>query len=328
MDTNSIVNCASYANGHRLANLELENINAALAADDQFVWLGLRDPDEKLMKIIQKEFGLHELAVEDAHRAHQRPKIEAYGDTLFIVMKALSLNTNEEQVEIGETHFFLSKNFLISIRHMSSLSFVNVRNRCETTPHLLQKGPGFVLYAIMDYIVDQYFPIIDFQAEELDKLEDEIFQKKYNKETTEKIYTLKKRLVEIKRVSFPLIDICNRLMRFDTDNLIHDDIKLYFRDVYDHAIRINEMIDSAREQLTSALEANLSLTSINQNEISKQFAGWAAIIGIPTMIAGVYGMNFEYMPELHWRYSYPAVISGIFILCGVLYIYFKKSKWL
>ncbi|WP_243349969.1 magnesium/cobalt transporter CorA [Parabacteroides sp. FAFU027] len=324
----NIVNCASYANGKRIENLKLEDISEVLAKEDQFVWLGLRDPDEALMKQLQEEFGLHELAIEDAHRAHQRPKIESYGDILFIVMRAIALDENNNQVEIGETHFFLGQNFLVSIRHRSSLTFVDVRSRCETTPHLLQKGPGFVLYAIMDYIVDQYFPVIDFLSEELDKLEDQIFAEKLNTNITENIYRLKSKLIEIKRVSFPLIDICNKLMRFDTDPLIHDDIKLYFRDIYDHAVRINEMIDSAKEQLTSALEANLSLTSIYQNEISKKFAGWAAIIGIPTMMAGIYGMNFEYMPELHWRYGYPAILFFIIGLCMVLYWFFKRSKWL
>ena len=168
----NIVNCACYANGKRIENLKLEDISEALAKEDQFVWLGLRDPDEALMKQLQEEFGLHELAIEDAHRAHQRPKIESYGDILFIVMRAIALDENNNQVEIGETHFFLGQNFLVSIRHRSSLTFVDVRSRCETTPHLLQKGPGFVLYAIMDYIVDQYFPVIDFLSEELDKLED------------------------------------------------------------------------------------------------------------------------------------------------------------
>jgi len=324
----NIVNCASYANGHRIANLRMEEISDVLTTDDQFVWLGLHDPDESLMKIIQEEFGLHELAIEDAHRAHQRPKIESYGDILFIVLRAVSMDEKTNMVEIGETHFFLGKNFLVSIRHRSALTFTDVRSRCESTPHLLQKGPGFVLYAIMDYIVDQYFPIIDSLSQELDKLEDQIFVEKLNINTTENIYRLKSKLIEIKRISFPVIDICNRLMRFDSDTLIHDDIRLYFRDVYDHAIRINEMIDSSKEQLTSALEANLSLTSIYQNDISKKFAGWAAIIGVPTMLAGIYGMNFDQMPELHWRYGYPAIILLIIGLCLSLYWYFKKSNWL
>lgn len=324
----NVVNCAVYAHGQRVENLKLEDISRALAKEDQFVWLGLRDPDEVLMKIIQEEFNLHELAIEDAHRAHQRPKIESYGDILFIVLRAITIDEKSNQLEIGETHFFLGKNFLVSIRHRSSLTFTDVRSRCETTPLLLQKGPGFVLYALMDFIVDQYFPVIDYLSEELNKLEDQIFIEKLNTNATESIYRLKSKLIDIKRISFPLIDICNKLMRFDADALIHEEIKLYFRDIYDHAIRINEMIDSTKEQLTSALEANLALTSIYQNEISKRFAGWAAIIGIPTMIAGIYGMNFEYMPELHWHYGYPAILFFIIGLCLVLFWIFRKSKWL
>ena len=202
-----------------------------------------------------------------------------------------------------------------------------MRTRCEAQPQLLSKGPGFVLHAIMDFVVDQYFPIVDGLEDSLEALEDEIFNERISRDTTMRIYTLKRDLLEIKRGVSPLIDICNRLMRTDLD-LIPDDARPYFRDVYDHAIRINEMVDGLRELLGTALEANLSLTTIAQNEATKRITGWAAIFAVPTMIAGIYGMNFESMPELQWRWGYPVVMTVTVALCGILYYRFKRSGWL
>ncbi|MDP4207458.1 MAG: magnesium/cobalt transporter CorA [Bacteroidota bacterium] len=322
-----IINCAVYSNGHRTENIELKDIGRVLSKEGQFVWVGLYEPDEELMNELRKEFALHELAIEDAHRAHQRPKIEAYNDTYFVVLRTAQMNEEQAEINFGETHFFLGQNFIISIRHSSSLAYADVRTRCESTPKLLSKGPGFVLYAIMDFIVDQYFPIIDRLEQELEELEDKIFKEKFKRETPAHIYRLKCKLNEVHRAVLPLIDICNQLMRFDSE-LIHEDIRPYFRDIYDHTIRINEMANNDKEQLTSALEANFSMTSIYQNEVSKKIAGWAAIIGVPTMLAGIYGMNFENMPELHWHYGYPIVLLLIVFLCSILYWLFKRSDWL
>jgi magnesium transporter len=285
MVENAVVNCAAYCEGRKVANVDIDDISEVLKQPDKFVWIGLHEPSEEMLARIQKEFGLHDLAIEDTHRAHQRPKIEAYGDTLFVVLRTVQMN--QKQIELGETHFFVGHNFIITVRHGSSLAYSDVRSRCESTPHLLQKGPGFALYAVMDAIVDQYFPVIDALAEELENLEDMIFDEKFRRETTAQIYHLKHQLLDVKRSVSPLIDICNRLMRFDL-KLIEEETRHYFRDVYDHAIRINEMVDNSRDLLSTALEANLSLISISQNEVSKKFAGWAAIIGIPTMVAGVY----------------------------------------
>jgi len=199
--------------------------------------------------------------------------------------------------------------------------------RCESTPHLLRKGPGFALYAVMDAIVDQYFPVIDSLETELSALEEKIFHEKFRRETTAKFYRLKGQLLDVKRAVSPLIDICNRLMRFDL-KLVDEETRPYFRDVYDHAIRINEMIDNQRELLATAMDTNLSLISISQSEVSKRFAGWAALIGIPTMVVGIYGMNFKFMPELDSRWGYPVVMMFTFTLCLILYIRFKRSGWL
>jgi magnesium transporter len=202
-----------------------------------------------------------------------------------------------------------------------------VRARCEAQPQLLAKGPSFVLHAIMDFVVDQYFPIVDGLEDDLEALEEDIFNERISRESTMRIYTLKRDLLEIKRGVSPLVDICNRLMRSDLD-LIPDDARPYFRDVYDHAIRINEKADGLRELLGTALEANLSLTTIAQNEATKRITGWAAIFAIPTMVAGIYGMNFDFMPELQWRWGYPLVMTVTAALCGALYYRFKRSGWL
>jgi magnesium transporter len=322
-----IVNCAVYSDGKRTADIRIEDISEVLKEPNGFVWIGLHEPDENLLKQIQEEFQLHELAIEDAHRAHQRPKLEAYGESLFIVLRTVQINPDSHELEFGETHFFLGRNFIVSIRHGYSRSYADVRSRCETTPQQLRKGPGFALYAVMDSIVDQYFPVVDALETDLQAVEEKIFGEQSSRETTEQIYHLKRQLVEVKRAVSPLIDICNRLMRFDID-LIPADTHPYFRDVYDHAIRINEMVDSGRELLATALEANFSLVSISQAEVQKRFAGWAAIIAGPTMIAGIYGMNFKFMPELDSPYGYPIVLGLIALTCGLMYRVFKRSGWL
>jgi magnesium transporter len=323
----AVINCASYAEGQRIANIKLDDISTELNYKDRFLWIGLQEPTEQTLKRVQSQFHLHELAIEDALRAHQRPKLESYGDTLFIVMRTARMNIEDHKIEFGETHFFLGENFIVTVRHGSSISYADVRARCEATPKLLGKGPGFALYAVMDSIVDQYFPVIEALEQELEELEEKIFGEKFRKETTEEIYHLKRQLMDIKRAVSPLIEICNRLMRFDV-KLIPEDTRPYFRDIYDHSMRINELVDNARELLSTALDANFSLISISQNDVSKRFAGWAAIIGVPTMIAGIYGMNFKAMPELNWQYGYPLILTLTLGSCILLFILFKRSGWL
>jgi magnesium transporter len=322
-----IVNCAAYAGGRRVADVRIEDISEVLKEPDRFLWIGLHEPAEDLLRKVQQEFGLHDLAVEDALRAHQRPKLEIYGDSLFIVLRTAQLNREARRIDFGETHFFVGPRYIVSVRHGASLSYAEVRARCEATPHLLDKGPGFVLHALMDFIVDQYFPIVDTLEDDLQALEKEIFVEAFSRETTTRIYHLQRDLVEVKRAVSPLVDICNRLIRFDIQ-LIPEDTRPYFRDVYDHVIRINEMVDTLRELLTTALEANLSLVAVAQNEVMKKLTGWAAIIAVPTMVAGIYGMNFKFMPELDWRFGYPLVMAVTFGICGLLYVRFKRAGWL
>jgi magnesium transporter len=322
-----VVACVAYAEGRRVRDVAIPDISEALKETGVFVWVGLHDPSPELLQQIQKEFGLHDLAVEDAQGAHQRPKLEQYGDSIFVVLRPAILASDQERIELGETHLFLGSRYILSIRHGDTPGYAAVRTRCESTPALLAKGPGFVLYAVMDFIVDHYFPVLDTLGDQLESLEDEIFSETFDRKTVQRIYDLKRNLVEVKRAVSPLVDVCNRLVRFDMP-LIPEDTRPYFRDVYDHAIRINEHVDTLRELLTGALEAHLSLTAVSQNDAMKKLAGWAAIIGVPTMVAGVYGMNFKFMPELEWRYGYPGVMACMAVVCVYLYYRFKRSGWL
>jgi magnesium transporter len=324
---NEVVNCASYLDGRRVANFETNKISEILQQPNQFLWVGLHEPSEQILEQFQRQLNLHDLAIEDAHNAHQRPKIESYGDTLFIVLRTAQMNEIYRRIDFGETHFFVGSLFLITVRHGSSISYADVRARCESTPHLLRKGQGFALYAVMDSIVDQYFPVVEALEEELLSIEDKVFNDKPTRQTTENIYQLKRQLLDVKRAVSPLIDICNRLMRFDV-RLISEETQPYFRDIYDHVVRINEMVDHARELLNTALEANFSLISISQSEVSKKFAGWAAIIAVPTMVAGFYGMNFKFMPELSWHYGYPIVVVATIAMCIFIFFLFRRSGWL
>ncbi|MDX2165586.1 MAG: magnesium/cobalt transporter CorA [Deltaproteobacteria bacterium] len=322
---NMIVNCAAYADGCRVANITVDEISDVLQNPDQFVWVGLHEPDAALLHKMQEEFGLHELAIEDALRAHQRAKMEEYGDSLFVVLRPARFV--DGRVELGETHIFVGPRYLLTIRHGDTQSYSDVRLRCESSPRLLRKGPGFILYAIMDFVVDHYFPVVAQLEDRLDALEEQIFGGEADRATIEEIYGLKRDLLELKRAVSPLVDVCNRLTRFDLPT-IPEDTQPYFRDVYDHAIRINESVDTLRELVTSAFEAKLSLASMNMGEVTKKLAAWAAIIAVPTMIAGIYGMNFKFMPETEWHYGYHAVVTVMFGACGVLYWRFRRAGWL
>ena len=322
-----LVNSVAYADGLRVGDVAIADISEVLKEPGRFVWVGLHEPDDEMLAEIQQEFSLHDLAVEDAARAHQRPKLERYGDSIFVVLRTAHTDASTGGIDFGETHLFVGANYVVSVRHGGTLPFADVVARCEANPDLMVKGPVFVLYSIMDFIVDQYFPLVDTYEDKLAELEDNVFQQTLPRETTERIYQLKRDLIEVKRAIAPLVDVCNRLVRGDVP-LVPEDSRVYFRDVYDHVIRINEMVDTLRELLSAALEANLSLVSVSQNEAMKRLAGWAAIVAVPTMIAGVYGMNFKFMPELDWYLGYPVALTVMVGACAFLYYKFKRSGWL
>jgi len=324
---NMVVGCAAYEGGRKIADLDIDRLDEfeTGTGKGRFVWIGLHEPTKELLQKVQKRFGLHELAIEDAQNAHQRPKLEVYGESLFMVLQTAQRVGHATQ--FGETHVFAGRGYVITIRHGPSSSYKEVRQRCESTPRMLKKGEDFVLYAIMDFIVDNYIPVVDCMEAEIDELEEEVFKQSFRRDTVEQIYQLKRDLLTLRRTVSPVVDIANRLMRFDLP-VIDKDTHPYFRDVLDHAIRVNDSVDYLRELLNSALEVNLLLASVDQSEITKKLASWAAILAVPTAVAGIYGMNFQFMPELHWAFGYPLILLLILGLCGFLYWRFKKARWL
>ena len=322
-----IVGCVAYAaDGTRLPDIAFEQISEVLARDDgSYVWVGLYEPDEPLMKELQEEFDLHDLAVEDAHNAHQRAKIEIYGDSLFVVVK--TAQAVKGRVEFGETHGFLGKRYLVTIRHGASLSYSPARSRCERETKMMALGPSYPLYAMLDFVVDNYLPVVsDFQTE-LDTLEKDIFAEDYRRETIQELYNLKQELTALKMAVSPLQDILNQLHRFHPE-LIHDEVRVYFRDVHDHVARVNEATDTMREMLTAAMGVNLALVTVAQGEIVKRLAGWAGLLAVPTLMASWYGMNFHNMPELAGHYSYYILITLTIVVCIILYFILKRARWL
>jgi magnesium transporter len=321
-----VVNCVAYARDGRRMDISLDAISDVLARDDgSFVWVGLYEPDDALLDKLQEEFGLHDLAVEDAQHAHQRPKIEAYGNSLFMAVN--TAQSVDEHIRLGETHAFLGPRFLVTVRHGASLSYASVRARVEREPELLAMGPAYGLYAVLDFIVDNYQPIVAEFREALTELEKDIFAEEFKRATVVRLYDLKRELTRLRLAVAPLQDILSQLAR-QHDTLIAEEVHLYFRDVLDHAIRLNDSIDTLREMLTAAVNVNLALVTVAQGEVVKRLAGWAALLAAPTLIASWYGMNFAHMPELQGRWSY-AVLIGVVVLVVVgLYAYLKKVRWL
>jgi magnesium transporter len=324
--SHSVVNCAAYSKaGMRMPELSIEAISDRIEEADGFVWIGLHEPDTDLLDVMQEEFGLHDLAVEDATNAHQRPKIEVYGDSLFIAVHTAQLVNGH--IEFGETHIFLGKRSLLTIRHGASLSYAPARARCEREPELLALGPSYALYAVLDFIVDNFMPIVSEFERELDALEQDIFHETFKRETIQRLYDLKGELVTLRLAVAPLQDILNQLVRFHP-GFVHEDVRLYFRDVFDHVVRVNEAVDTVREMLTAAMSVNLSLVTVAQGEVVKRLAGWAGLIAAPTLVTSWYGMNFQHMPELDGRYSYWVVLGVTVTVCVSLFITLKRARWL
>ncbi|WP_409521210.1 magnesium/cobalt transporter CorA [Methylomonas sp. MO1] len=320
-----VMRCVAYQKGVGIGDVTIEDISEVLLKDDTFIWLGLREANAEILRKIQQEFGLHELAIEDACAAHQRPKIEEYGDSLFIVLHTAELI--EKKVEFGETHIFMGPRFVVTVRHGASQSLSKVRERCQAMPHQLSKGPGFALYSIMDFIVDNYMVAIAGLQDRFDVLESAIFQYRPSRQTMEDLYELKRELLLLEGAINPVIDICNELMRFH-GSLIHKDVRVYFRDIADHIKRVDQAIHGMREMLLAAMQVHLTFETVRQNEVVKRLAGWGAILAIPTMVFSLYGMNFRHMPELDWVYSYPLVVGSVALCSLALYLRLKRAGWL
>jgi magnesium transporter len=321
-----LVNCVAYGgDGRKLRDISLDEISDFVKDPNVFVWVGLHEPDEPLLEKLQEEFGLHDLAVEDAHCAHQRPKIEMYDDSLFIALH--TAHAIDGKIEFGETHMFLGRNYFVTVRHGASLSYAAPRKTCEQNQEMLALGPSYALYAVLDFIVDNFLPLVGTFKQELNELEKDIFDEEFKREVVERLYLLKRELVTLRLAVSPLQDILNQLVRLHS-GLVREEIRPYLRDVFDHAARISEATSTMGELLTAAMTVNLAMVNVGQNEVVKRLAGWAALLAAPTLIASWYGMNFHNMPELDEPWAYPALITVTLVVCVVLFIWLRRIKWL
>ena len=325
-----LVNCAAYQDGKKLAELKTDEISDYVSRPDCFVWVALREPGPGELAVMQHEFNLHELAVEDARHGHQRPKIEEYGESLFAVLQTVEIAKDPEtpgELVVGELDIFVGANYVLSVRNRTERGFSDVRARCEREPELLRHGAAYVLYTLMDAVVDRYFPVLDALELELEQVEERIFAGQNNRAIIESLYKLKQKLMTLKHDAGPLLEATGKLYGGRVPHLCAG-LQDYFRDVYDHLIRLNQSIDSLREMVTTAISVNLSLLTIAENEVTKRLAGYAALVAVPTMIAGIYGMNFKHMPELDWSLGYPMAIASMVVIDVWLFWRFRKARWL
>jgi magnesium transporter len=320
-----LVNCAVYEDGRKVADIPKEEIRLHLGKPGRFVWVALRDPAVQELEEMRAQFDLHELAVEDALHGNQRPKIDEYGESVFAVMHTVELEA--EELVIGEIDVFVGPDYVLSVRNRARQGFSSVRGRCEREPELLKEGPGYVLYVLMDTVVDRYFPVLDRLEEELENIEARIFEAAAAAENVEAIYGLKRKLMVLRHAVLPLYEATNKLHGGRVPEIVAG-TQDYFRDIFDHLFRINQSIESLREMLTTAISVNLSLITVHENETMKRLASDAALVAVPTMIAGVYGMNFEFMPELRWVYGYPATLAAMAIADTYLFYRFRKAGWI
>lgn len=325
-----LVNCVAYRQGEKLADLPIRDVSEYLKQPDTFVWVALKDATPDELAEMQEEFGLHELAVEDAQHGHQRPKIEEYGDSIFVVMQLIEFVDGE--LLQGEVDVFVGPNYVLSVRSRSSQSFLGVRGRAEREPHLLQLGASYVLYALMDAVVDRYFPVMDALETELEEIEEQIFEKQgvgsgAARSNIERLYALKRKVMQLKHAVAPLMEAVAKLYGGRVPRTCAN-MQEYFRDVYDHLNRLNASIDTIRDTIGTAIQVNLSMVTIEESEVNKRLAAWAGIFAVATAFAGIWGMNFEVMPELQWQYGYPLALFVMAGICGLLYWRFKKSGWL
>ena len=320
-----IIASGVYAGGQRVADVAIEEAREWAAKPDHVVWIGLLEPSAELLERVRAQFDLHPLAIEDAGKAHQHPKVEQYGEALFVVARTAQLT--EGVIAFGETHIFVGRGYVISVRHGASASYAAVRARCEACPTLLTNGEDYILYAILDFIVDNYLPVIEVIQTEVEQLEDRVLRRVLHHDEVQRLYKLRRELLKLRRAVGPLLDVCNRL-EHSAMLPIDPEMRPLFRDVLDHIKRALEEIDSLREVLAFAFEASLMSGQSQQNEITRKLAAWAAILAVPTALAGIYGMNFEHMPELKWEYGYYVVIGTIASVCGFLYLRFRHYGWL
>ena len=320
-----IINCAAYQNGRKLADIPVSEIHSYIARPDCFVWVALKDPEPPELQAMKQEFGLHPLAVEDAQHGHQRPKIDEFDQSLFVVLHMIERRGDE--LMVGEVAIFVGANYVLSVRSRAERGFTDVRARCEHEPELLRHGPGYVLYALMDAVVDRYFPILDEIESEIEDIEGRIFADQPTREHIEALYSSKRKMLILKHATEPLLESSSKLFGGRVPQLCAE-LEDYFRDIYDHLLRLNQTIDSLREMVTTAISVTISLISIQENAVTKRLASYGALVTVPTLIAGVYGMNFQNMPELNWIWGYPVALLMMVGIDAYLFYRFRKAKWL
>ena len=321
-----LLNCVAYQQGTKLADIAVPQIAEYLARPGCFVWVALKEASDDELLAMQRQFGLHDLAVEDARHGHQRPKIEEYGDTIFTVMHMIEYSPTDD-LRVGEVAVFVGHNFVLSARRNSTQSFLGVRERAEREPHLLKQGASFVYYALMDAVVDRYFPVIDVLEQDLEAIEDKIFEPGTARQNIERLYALKRRVGMLRHAVLPLMEATGKLYGGRVPQVCERS-QDYFRDVYDHLMRCNATLEALRETIGTAIQVNLSMVTIDESENTKRLAAWAGIFAVATFFVGVWGMNFEHMPELKWPWGYPMALGLIATVCGVMYWRFRKSGWL
>jgi magnesium transporter len=321
-----LISCTAYQDGSKIDDIPADRIPEYLAHPKTFVWVTLYDPSTEELAGLQRDFDLHPLAVEDALVGHQRPKVEEYGDSLFAVLHIVE--PDGADYHLGELAIFAGPKYVVAVRGRAKQDFAEVRARCEREPEELRQGPGYVLYALMDAVVDRYFPILDALEDELDGIEQRIFAPEgVPRDNIEALYGLKQRLMTMKHAVAPLLEGVSNLSGARVPVLCAK-ITEYFRDIYDHLQRLNQTADSIRDTIATAISVNLSMVTLQENETMKRLAAYAALLAVPTMIAGIYGMNFEHMPELKWRYGYGLSVLVMVVIDAVLYVRFRRAKWL
>ena len=320
-----LVTRVAYQDGRKLAEIGHDEVPACLARPDCFVWVAMRDCSHDELLDLQELFDLPELAVEDAHHGDQRPKIEEYGDTLFVVLNTIEVTDGELQV--GQLSVFVDRNYVVSVRAHSPKGFKDVRTRCEREPELLRNGPGYVLYALMDAVVDRYFPVLDAIENELEVLEERIFAGTAPRANIEGLYYVRQKLMTLKHALGPLLESVSKLLGGRVPHACAG-LNDYYRDIYDHLVRLNASIDSIRDTVNTAISVNLAMITIAESEVTKRLAAYGALVAVPTMIAGIYGMNFQNMPELKWAFGYPTALAVMTVLDVWLWWRFRKANWL
>ncbi|THD79894.1 MAG: magnesium and cobalt transport protein CorA [Phenylobacterium sp.] len=321
----SVVAAYVYRDGQRVREAALTEDGLALAPGE-FVWIGLAEPDEAELRLLERHFDLHPLAVEDALHAHQLPKVEVYGDALFVVARTAELD-GEDVIRYGETHFFVGRSYIVTVRHGSGRGHAALRAQMEAAPALLRHGPDYILHAVLDFIVDGYQPITLETEEEVLAMEERALDAFLTREEIRRIFRLRGELLRFRRVLGPMEEVATRLEHLETPT-IDPEVRPYFRDVADHVRGAVGRVETLRDVLASVFEVANLLEQQRQGVITRKLAAWAAILAVPTAIAGIYGMNFEHMPELKWAFGYPVVVGGMAVICTALYWRFKKSGWL